>query len=183
MPFSNLSIQAHSFLTYRAEAVKNAEPDEIHTLSFRTSDLLLGVEPAAIFDSLTRWHALATRWIYIFDTPASPPERKAMVQAFTKARDAKVPRFRYARLNDELGGSTVLYVGSSESLKSRIRNHLGYLVGPYSLNMAHWRGMPDVEIRLHAARYAEMLSKEVLCDLEDTLSLSLSPIFGKRGSV
>lgn len=183
MPFTILAQETHDSLTRRALAVKDAKPLEVHTLTFRTGDLLIGAEPKAIAELLGRWTTLSSRWIYIFDTAATRAERRALVESFSKARDGKTANFRYAKLNDSSGESSTLYTGSSESLKKRIRNHLGYLVGASSLNMAHWVDMPDVEVRLQAARYPDSFAKEGLIDLEDWLSVSLSPIFGRRGSV
>ncbi|NML47145.1 hypothetical protein HHL11_25590 [Ramlibacter sp. G-1-2-2] len=182
MPFTDLAQQTHDLLTRRAAALKDTKPNEVHTIRFRTSEIHLGAEQASVADSLQRWSKLGTRWIYVFDTTASEAERKALVASFSKARDVKTAKFRYARLNDESGKSSILYVGSSESLRTRIRNHLGYAVGPSSLNMAYWQNMPDIELRLQAARYPDSISKEALCDLEDALSVRLTPLFGKRGS-
>ncbi|WP_422097742.1 hypothetical protein [Variovorax sp.] len=182
MPFSNLAQHTHDSLTRRALALKNTEPLEVHRITFRTGEISLGAEPMSIAEELRRWTKLSSRWIYVFDTTAIQAERKALIESFSKARDGKTEKFRYARLNSESGESNTLYVGSSESIRTRIRNHLGYAVGPSSLNMAYWAGMPDIEIRLQAARYPDSLSKEALCDLEDWLSISLSPVFGKRGS-
>lgn len=182
MPFTNLAQQTHNSLTRRAVAVKNAKPLEVHAMTFRTSEVPLKAEPASIAERLQHWTKLGSRWVYVFDTTATQAERKALIESFSKARDAKTTKFRYARLNDESGESSMLYIGSSESLRTRIRNHLGYAVGPSSLNMAYWVDMPDIEMRLQAARYPDSLPKEALCDLEDWLSVSLFPVFGKRGS-
>jgi len=181
MPFSNLGPQCHAWLTKRAEAVKDATPVEVHTIMFRTSGILLAAEPPAISERLEEWTRLSRRWIYIFDTAATHAERKALAKSFSEAKAAKTAKFRYAKMNDGLAESSVLYVGSSETLRPRIRNHLGYAVGPSSLNMGHWVNMPDIEVRLRAARYPDSLPKEALLDLEDCLSVSMSPIFGKRG--
>ncbi|ADU38103.1 hypothetical protein [Variovorax paradoxus] len=183
MPFKNLAQQTHDSLTRRAVALTGVKPLEVHAIKFRTGGIELGAEPAAIADRLRHWTKLSRRWIYVFDTTATQAERKALVESFSKARDGKTAKFRYARLNDIRGESSTLYIGSSESLRTRIRNHLGYAVGPSSLNMAYWVDAPDIEMRLQAARYPDSLSKEALCDLEDWLSVSLSPVFGKRGSV
>ena len=182
MPFTTLARDAHDSLLRRAAALKSSAPEEVHTVRFRTSELILGQEPQAVDRLLRDWEKRSTRWIYVFDTAASQSERKALAASFAQAKKGKAAKFRYARLNDPEGAMEALYVGSSESLRSRIRNHLGYLVGPSSLNMAHWPGMPDIEVRLRAARYPNALPKEALLDLEDRLAVTLAPIFGKRGS-
>ena len=114
MPFTNLAQQTHDSLTRRAVAVKSAKPLEVHTMTFRTSGIPLRAEPASIAERLQHWTKLGSRWIYVFDTAATQAERKALVESFSQARDAKTAYRQYRRERNFHSG---IFVGPVRALR------------------------------------------------------------------
>lgn len=71
-----------------------------------------------------------------------------------------------------------MYVGSSTTgVKKRIQQHMGDgHAGTYALHLKHWF---KANYRITIKQYSE--TKEVLQIIEDDLSESLKPAFGKQG--
>lgn len=100
--------------------------------------------------------------------------------AFASAKELKVGGRAYARLQKE---SETLYVGSSKSLLSRVKQHLG--LGPrgtYSMQISHW--LPKVPGVLHvqAWRFSEDMPPNVVQAIEDGLWSMTKPMFGRQGA-
>lgn len=109
--------------------------------------------------------------IYIIEEVDGKPEET--FQAFTRYK-AKKER-ACARLN---APSAVLYVGSSTTgVRKRIEQHLGRgNKGTYALHLSHWfSGKYKVTVKQYD------VSDQVLQIIEDDLSHSLKPAFGKQG--
>lgn len=114
-----------------------------------------------------------TQSLYIIRSDNNPSELK---DAFSRYKESK------ERACSKINGhdSNVLYVGSSSTgLKNRLSGHFGFgYPGTYSLHMNHWfGGKIDVEVFEFKG-----IDRELLQLIEDALSDSLSPMFGKRGS-
>ena len=92
-------------------------------------------------------------------------------EEFKKTKARKCPK-----LNSP---SDILYVWSSTTnLKKRLNEHLGnWHKETYALNLKHWFN-GQVEIEIHEYN----IEKEILQLIEDDLSYSLKPAFGKKGS-
>ncbi len=75
--------------------------------------------------------------------------------------------------------SNILYVWSSTTnLRKRLNEHLGnWHKATYALNLNHWfKNKFKIEIQTYD------IEKEILQLIEDNLSYSLKPAFGKKGS-
>lgn len=91
--------------------------------------------------------------------------------------------YRLPRRNPERQGQTTLYVGGSESIRRRLREHMGIAsVGTYALNLQRWCPEFDGEVTVRVQSLSPAVSRECRQDFEDTLWDSLQPIFGKRGA-
>jgi len=109
--------------------------------------------------------------IYIIEEIDGDPEKTYWT--FSRYKEKKDRAC--AKLNDP---SNVLYVGSSTTgVKKRIEQHLGHgNKGTYALHLSHWfKG----KIKLTVKQYD--VTNDVLQIIEDDLSYSLKPAFGKRG--
>ncbi len=75
--------------------------------------------------------------------------------------------------------SNILYIGSTTtSLKKRLNQHLGNVSkSTYALNLKYWFKY-QIKIEVHTYN----IEKEILQLIEDNLSYSLNPAFGKKGS-
>ena len=100
-------------------------------------------------------------------------------RAFVKAKDRKTHKRAYPHLN---APGTCLYVGSSRSLATRFRDHLGFgPKGTYALQLVHWAPQLSLQLEFVCARYAEDTPAEVIAALEDTLWDARRPMFGRKG--
>lgn len=91
--------------------------------------------------------------------------------------------YRLPRRNPVGEGQTTLYVGGSEGIRRRLREHIGSAPdGTYALNMQRWCPEFDGSITVSVQSFSPEVSRNCRQDLEDTLWDSLLPIFGKRGA-
>lgn len=119
------------------------------------------------------------RSIYFFRV-GEAAELTAIKEAFTAGRAGSNRKF--ARLNG--GESRYLYVGSSKTLSTRTREHLGFgrSAETYAMQLAHWTpGLVDA-IEVVCARYDQGTPDACIQALEDTLWSELKPMFGRRGT-
>ena len=109
--------------------------------------------------------------IYIIEEIDGEPEKTFL--AFSRYKEKK--ERACAKLN---APSKVLYVGSSTTgVRKRIEQHMGQgNKGTYALHLSHWfEGNYKVTVKQYD------VADEVLQIIEDDLSESLKPAFGKQG--
>jgi len=80
--------------------------------------------------------------------------------------------------------SSVLYIGSSTTnLKQRIKQHLGEgSKSTYALHLKYWLENFQDRIEIEILGYEQNIEIEVFQLIEDNLSFTLKPAFGKRGA-
>lgn len=103
---------------------------------------------------------------------------QGLVKAFLERKG--ISDRSYARFNNP-GDSNVIYVGSSASLRDRVKQHLGF--GPkstYALQLGDWLKGHEVTCTLE---YFAVSTQEqrTLEDIEDGYWQLLRPLFGKKG--
>lgn len=134
-----------------------------------------------IFEKLDSGSRKAYPYVYCLSAVSDDnlPEIRA---AFMEAKSQEKRDRAYARLNERI--SRCFYVGSSNNLPKRIREHLGWgAKSTFSLHLAHWAdGFPELMLVLNAAMYPSDTEREVLQALEDTLWEKSCPMFGRKGS-
>ena len=109
--------------------------------------------------------------IYVIEEIDGDPEETFM--AFSRYKETK--ERACAKLNTP---SKVLYVGSSTTgVKKRIEQHMGLgNKNTYALHLSYWfNGKCKITVKKYE------VTNEVLQIIEDDLSDSLKPAFGKRG--
>jgi hypothetical protein len=116
----------------------------------------------------------------IYVISASNPDCAAAIANAFKARKLN---FAAPRENPANGGSTALYVGSSEKIKTRLKEHLfqAYSEKTYALNLQKWCPQIEGSIRVKIQPILDSSSREIRQDLEDAVWRKFSPIFGKSG--
>lgn len=88
----------------------------------------------------------------------------------------------YSRINHANVPSATLYVGRSQSLKTRLRQHLGAKsIKPYALHMELWATRNDLEVTIDYMHFEDRDSLLIQA-IEDGLWESLKPVFGRKGS-
>ena len=87
------------------------------------------------------------------------------------------------RRNPAIQGQTILYVGGSEGIRRRLKEHIGVASAKtYAMNMQRWCPEFDGFVTVRVQTFSSAASRECRQDIEDALWDSLQPIFGKRGS-
>lgn len=179
MPFENLAADTQRALTKLAAAVSTVQPIATKTFAFRTGDLVLRQEPVELVRRVGDWAGSKGRFVYFVETDAVDGAIEALYLAVSHARETNSDGRKYARLQKP---NHVLYVGSSQGLKMRFREHLGYASkSVFALQLAHWANVHDAPVRFTAARYAQTVSDEILGALEDQLWSQLKPMLGRQG--
>lgn len=99
-------------------------------------------------------------------------------KAFQRAKDIKKD-YSFALVNEPC---KVFYVGSSNNLKSRLKNHLGLSSKQtYSLQLAQWIKPFKGALRFTVYYFHEEVEQSILEALEDALWQELKPMFGRQG--
>lgn len=126
-----------------------------------------------------------TDFLYIFKLiDADDDKKKAIDDNFTKYRDIQNTegfegKKDCCRYNDKL--SDYLYIGRSQKLRSRLKQHLGAAYeGIFAMHMLRWTA--GLECRIEVSFY-EFKSQDnlIVQALEDGLWQSFCPMFGRKG--
>ena len=156
---------------------------ENKTIELSSSDIL-DAYPEAKLKPLIKWSKTEKdcRFIYVF-TVHTEKDPTLLLQRFKavkqQQKEAKSTRM-FAR---PIQPSTTLYVGSSASLESRIKQHLGYRDKTiYSIQLCHWLEPDSIKfVTLKVWKFPSPILQSVLQSIEDHLWLKAQPMLGKQG--
>lgn len=178
--FNTLPTRAHDNLIRISEMVVGVVPIEAKSWRFTTNDLQPSAEPSEIIAEVAKWAGKDFIYIYTIHLVTMQIDLSKIREVFSEAKSAKKNGRAYPRLNSE---SSYFYVGSSEKVSQRLRQHLGYgYKDTYALQLAHWANSFPLELEFNCAKYQAGLSREVYQALEDTLWEEMSPMFGRKGA-
>jgi hypothetical protein len=108
---------------------------------------------------------------------------EAIVNAFGELPSESARGYRLPRRNPAVQGHTILYVGGSEDIRRRLKEHIGVASATtYAMNLQRWCPQFDDFVTVKVQSFSPAASRECRQDIEDALWVSLQPIFGKRGS-
>ena len=160
------------------EAVERVEEPEMNRWMFN-------LDPHGFEDSMDRvlkeveaWEGKGNSFVYAFRVKGREHDLADLAENFKTAKNAKRGGKSYSQLNPL---SNCLYVGSSQGLTGRIKDHLGVGQKRSSMHLNQWALRPGLTLVLECARYAGGLPKDVLEALEDSLWLEERPMLGKLG--
>jgi hypothetical protein len=181
MPYTHLTELALERLTNSREAVRDLAPA---LQKFRVGPEHL--ESADAAEPLLADVARKTgsgRSLYVIQVCDADLPRTDLAEfqgRFAEAKRRYAGLLKFPRLN-EVEPSRVLYVGSSLTLRSRIKEHLGYGADKtFALRLNRW--LPSCGLDLLVASYGPAAPDEAVLYLEDTLWRRLNPMFGRSGS-
>jgi hypothetical protein len=121
----------------------------------------------------------ASAFIYTF-TVSQEASIESLHTAYKAAKDKKLDNRAYARLHQP---SSVLYVGSSQSLESRIKQHFGYATKSiFAMQLCHWLPDRHDKINIKAYSFGKDIQQCVLQTIEDELWNRLKPMLGRQGA-
>lgn len=176
-----LIISAMQGLHDRAEALRTVTLGPTFETTFFLSELRQ--EDAKY--GVAKWLSDET-WPYSSDQPtlyvirladAATADRLLQELPARSARDFAAPKE-----NVETGGSATLYVGSSQEVKKRLREHLwqGHRM-TYALHLGRWCRETEGTVVVSVQPILNTYDFQVRQDLEDTVWRLLRPRLGKSG--
>lgn len=115
------------------------------------------------------------RFIYFFKTNR-PQEISSLFKKYSEIKGNN----RLARHNGN-DNSTILYVGSSNSLQKRFKEHCGLASkSTYAIKFRDWLTDDNLEIEFHYFQL-DNTDQDILQHIEDGLWKSMKPVLGKFG--
>jgi hypothetical protein len=178
--FSSLPTKTQENLARISTAVSGVLPIETQKWKIQTQALSEGGNEPVIINDVKKWAGKGSVFLYTFTLVSIEPDLSQLTTAFASVKAAEKGNRAYSRLNQP---SKRMYVGSSEKIHQRIKEHLGFGArGTYSLQLAYWAQPFNLEIEIECAKYPEATPSEVLQSLEDTLWADLLPMFGRQGA-
>ena len=169
-------------LQTQANAVRKANLIAYHQLRVPLAAIHQGY-PEQALHSLSQWAgpgASATPYLYqlsVADSELVP----VLHAAFAEAKAARQGNRAYAR---QQAPSAILYVGSSQKLLERIKQHFGYgYARTYAVQLCHWLPAAlEGYLELQAWRFAAGTPNAVIQAVEDGLWHQQQPMFGRQGA-
>lgn len=94
-----------------------------------------------------------------------------------KAQGFGMFRINYKKINNESNQSKYLYVGSSQKLRDRLKQHLGLISKTtFALHLKEWWKNREIEIEIYEIKDSDNMQL-----YEDLLWQKYKPIFGREG--
>lgn len=180
---SQLVDSAAQSLRGLAERVENNEILEVRVFDYRLAEICLA-EAKELQITLDDWDQAHPGSVYIYSFIADQRSTTAQCKkAFAGAKSAKNQNRKFARLNGGAESTRTLYVGSSRSLASRMKQHLGFSYpGIYSLQMSSWCAGLLGGFNIEILRLGADCASDVAQAIEDHLWSLSRPAFGRRGA-
>lgn len=160
-------------------AVDGATPEAVAAWPIAVAELPADADGCSLLGAVRDWACGSKRCLYYLDCSAPLVDLAAIAETFpvTKAQARGARAFPRRNLPSEC-----LYVGSSQSIVKRLREHLGYgAPSTYALQLRHWARPLSLHLEFCCASYAETTHYSVVQTLEDALWESKGPMFGRRG--
>jgi len=160
-------------------AVEGVLPIDVRSWRIDVSTLPLDPDGSTVIQEVSAWAGKSKTCLYYFERHSSNLDLGRVERTFADAKALGANDRAYPRLNAH---GTCFYVGSSQSVAKRLREHLGYgAKATYALQLIHWARPLSLELEFVCAKYAENTPPEAIQALEDTLWETKRPMFGRRG--
>jgi hypothetical protein len=142
--FEKLPVVTQDRLEKIHKAVSGVVPDEIKTWSFNTKELVSEGDPPHWCKEVKVWFKNGCSYLYVISINTTTVSYSEIFDTYKKAKSQKKGGRAYARPQEP---SPCLYVGSSEKIHQRLKEHLGLgAAGTYALQLAHWANAFDLEL-------------------------------------
>ena len=179
--FLALPAQTQAALAGISAAVEGVFPTEVRSWEIDVEALSEEAAASSLVNEVSDWVGASKACLYCFECRSTGIDLAKVERAFAKAKARKAHKRAYPHLNAQ---GTCFYVGSSRSLATRFRDHLGFgAKGTYALQLVHWAPPLSLLLEFVCARYAEDTPREVIQALEDTLWEASRPMFGRKGGL
>ncbi|MGU3577121.1 hypothetical protein ACLBWZ_16520 [Brucellaceae bacterium C25G] len=163
----------------RADAIRAIKLPEIKSITYLFDQINAGVTTQKLRDDF----GIVGKARAIYRISVDAENALAMKQVFEARYSDKNRSYNLPRLNQTAGINPTVYIGSSNDLITRLRQHLYRVSSTYALNMGHWineleKGSLQVDVQL----FGSETNNEITQDIEDALWSKYRPMFGRRGS-
>ena len=176
--FSGLPAPTQARLRTLSNDVAGVQPDSVRSWHVDVAVLSKEADVSNMLREVSGWAAAGGPCLYYLECRSAGVDLAAVETAFMMGK-RKQDR-AYPRLN---APGMCFYVGSSRSLATRLKEHLGFgAKGTYALQLVHWATGLSLRLDLVCARYAQDTPADVVQALEDTLWAARRPMFGRRGA-
>lgn len=169
-------------LNRRAEAIGAIRAiicPEVKSYTYSFSQIKAGVTTQVLRQNLGLVGKIPAIYRISVDAKNAPLIRKA----FEETRSDKNRGYNLPRLNEIADITPTIYIGSSNDVITRLRQHLYRVSSTYALNMSHWIGkLDDGSVTVEVQLFDNDIKKQVLQDIEDALWSRYTPLFGRRGA-
>jgi hypothetical protein len=177
--FSGLPAQTQSELAQLSTAVEGVLPIDVQSWRFDVSTLPLESHGFTLIEEVAAWAGKSKACLYYFECHSPNIDLVEIERTFADAKAHEANDRAYPRLNAK---SKYFYVGSSQSVAKRLREHLGFGASKtYALQLSHWARSLSLELEFVCAKYPENTPPRVVESLEDTLWKTRNPMFGRQG--
>lgn len=178
--FTTLPAQTQAILADLSTAVSGIQPIDVKSWQIDASALPIEPNNLQILKDVSEWAGKSKACLYYFESLTKDMDLAKVEQAFADAKAHETNDRAYPRLNKK--GYT-FYVGSSQSMAKRFKEHLGYGASrTYALQLIHWARQLGVQLEFVCAKYPDGTSPKVIQALEDCLWQTRQPMFGRMGS-
>ena len=178
--FSALPAKTQIALAGLSDAVEGVQPTTVRSWPIDVAAMPGAAAASNLVRDVSEWAGASGPCLYYFECRSAGIDLAKVMSAFASAKARKADGRAYPRLNAQ---GTCLYVGSSQSLAKRLKDHLGFgAPGTYALQLVHWATPLSLQLDFVCAKYAEGTPPEVVQALEDTLWEVRRPMFGRRGA-
>lgn len=178
--FNSLPEKIQKNLARLSGAVAGVIPVQQREWKIHTGALDEEGDDPEVIDQVKVWAGGKGAYLYTLIRTSNEPNNDVISRAFADAKAEERGTRAYARLNQP---SSSVYVGSSEKIHQRLKEHLGFgAKGTYSLQLAAWARPYNFELAFWCAQYPSDTPSDVLQALEDTLWAEMRPMFGRQGA-
>jgi hypothetical protein len=160
--------------------IRNIEFIEELSYSFNTQEIQNAQFVQDLLDEIREQidHA-RFKYIYTFSLPDNC-QVSSVYERYKAAKNGRKAERAYARLNPQV--SCCLYVGSSNDLIPRIKQHLGFgPKGTFAMQLCHWCENASLDLTLKIYSFASKIDKKAFQAFEDGVWESLKPMLGRQG--
>lgn len=171
-------------MLHRARSIRNAEFNNPVERQFTAQQIREGIAAQQLGPWLAQSLSVNITRPSLYSLSVDSAEAAQTIRhAFDGLPAEQVRGYRLPRRNPEREEQTTLYVGGSEGIRRRLREHVGSAAaGTYALNMQRWCPQFDGVVTVRVQLFSPEVSRDCRQDLEDSLWDTLQPIFGKKGA-
>lgn len=183
-----MAIQQETLIQAIEEAKRELlrKKDELDKFSFPEATKFQFETSSINVDDLVREIPIGSSeedYIYIFKVVGQNRTNRSFYKNLKDKKSSQTEEKKkdLPRINEENIGTQYLYVGRSQKLRSRLRQHLGRnYEGTYALHMERWVSTLNETIEVQYFKL-EDCDNLLVQSVEDSLWSKLRPAFGRKG--